>query len=103
LFVFNDYQVHSLVSEEFVPNEQLSIVSIDPKLKWLNIVLDINGILCHCMEKKATNRMPFVNSVQQRIHSSTVRTIFGPKAVFMRPGLHEFLTAISKFAIQVII
>jgi hypothetical protein len=92
-----------LVSEEFVPNEQLSIVSIDPKLKWLNIVLDINGILCHCMEKKATNRMPFVNSVQQRIHSSTVPTIVGPKAVFMRPGLHEFLTAISKFAIQVII
>jgi hypothetical protein len=43
------------VSEEFVPNEQLSVVSIGP--------LDINGILYHCMEKKAANRMPFVNSV----------------------------------------
>jgi hypothetical protein len=62
LFVFNDYQVDSLVSEEFVPNEQLSVVSIGP-LKWLNVVLDINGILYHCMEKKAANRMPFVNSV----------------------------------------
>jgi hypothetical protein len=51
-----------LVSEEFVPNEQLSVVSIGP-LKWLNVVLDINGILYHCMEKKAANRMPFVNSV----------------------------------------
>jgi hypothetical protein len=103
LFVFNDYQVDSLVSEEFVPNEQSAVVSTDPKPKWLNIVLDINGILCHCMEKKATIRMPFVNSVQQRIHSSTVPTIVGPKAVFTRPGLHEFLTTISKFAARVII
>jgi hypothetical protein len=84
LFVFNDYQVDSLVSEEFVPNEQSTVVSIDPKPKWLNIVLDINGILCHCMEKKATIRMLFVNSVQQ-------------------PSLHEFLTTISKFAARVII
>jgi hypothetical protein len=103
LFVFNDYQVNSLVSEEFVPNEQSAVVLTDPKPKWLNIVLDINGILCHCMEKKATNRMPFVNSVQQGIHSSTVPTIVGPKAVFTRPGLHELLTAISKFAARVII
>jgi hypothetical protein len=92
-----------LVSEEFVPNEQSTVVSIDPKPKWLNIVLDINGILCHCMEKKATIRMLFVNSVQQRIHSSTVPTIVGPKAVFTRPSLHEFLTTISKFAARVII
>jgi hypothetical protein len=92
-----------LVSEEFVPNEQLSVVSTDPKPKWLNIVLDINDILCHCMEKKATNRMPFVNSVQQRIHSSMVPTIVGPKAVFTWPGLHEFLTAINKFTAKVII
>jgi hypothetical protein len=48
--------------EKFVPNEQSSIVSTGPP-KWLNIVLDINGILCHCMEKKTTNRMSFVNFV----------------------------------------
>jgi hypothetical protein len=78
-------------------------MSTDPKLKWLNIILDINGILCYCMEKKATNRMPFVYSVQQRIHSSTVPTIVELKAVFTRPGLHEFLIAISKFAVRVII
>jgi hypothetical protein len=91
------------VSEEFVPNEQPTVVSTYPKPKWLNIVLDINGILCHCMEKKTTNKMPFVNSMQQRIHSSTVPTIVGPKAVFTRPGLHEFLTTIRKFAARVII
>jgi hypothetical protein len=71
--------------------------------KWLNIVLDINGILCHCIEKKAMNRMPFVNSVQQGIHSTTVPTTVDPKAVFMQPGLFEFLTAISKFAARVFI
>jgi hypothetical protein len=49
------------VSKEFILSSK---VLIGPP-KWLNIVLDINGILCHCMEKKATNRMPFVNSVQQ--------------------------------------
>ena len=76
---------------------------IGPKRKWLKINLNINSILCHCMEKKATNMTPFVNSVQQRIHSSTVPTIVGSKAIFMRPGLHEFFTVISKFAARVII
>jgi hypothetical protein len=71
--------------------------------KWLNVVLDINGILCHCMEKKAANMMPFVNSMQQGIPSSTVPTIVESKAVFTRLGLHEFLSAISKFAAKVII
>jgi hypothetical protein len=102
LFVFNDYQVDSLVSKEFVLNEQLSVVLTGPP-KWLNVVLNINGILCHCMEKKAANRMPFMNSVQQGIHSSMVPTIVGTKAVFTRPGLHEFLSAVSKFATKVII
>ena len=50
--------------KEFVLNEQFAVFLIGPKWKWLNIVLDINGILCHCMEKKAMNRMPFVNSMQ---------------------------------------
>ena len=103
MFVFNDYQVDSLVSEGFIPNEQSTVVSIGPKRKWLNIVLNINGILCHCMEKKATNKMPFMNSVQQRIHSYMVPTIVEPKAVFTRLGLHEFFIAISKFATRVII
>ena len=103
MFVFNDYQVDSLVSEEFVLNEQSAIVLTSPKRKSLNIVLNINGILCHCMEKKAMNRMPFVNSMQQRIHSSMVPTIVVPKAVFTLPCLHEFFTTISKFAARAII
>jgi hypothetical protein len=44
-----------------------------------------------------------VNDVKQGIHSPTVPTIVRPKAVFTRPGLHEFLTTISDFAARVLI
>ena len=103
MFVFNDYQVNSLVSENFVPNEQSTIVLTNPKPKWLNIILDINSILCYYMDKKATNMMSFVNSIHQRIHLSTAPTIVEPKAVFTQLGLLEFLTAISKFVARIII
>jgi hypothetical protein len=62
-FFFIDYQVDSLVSEEYIPKGVSSVVSTSPT-KWLNIVLDINGILCHCMEKAATRGMLFVNDVK---------------------------------------
>jgi hypothetical protein len=82
---------------------KVSPVVLTTKAKWLNIVLDINGILCHCMEKVGMSRMPFVYDERQGIHSSTVPTIVGPKAVFMRLGLLEFLTEISKFAARIFI
>jgi hypothetical protein len=74
--VFIDYQVDSLVLEEYVPKGVFPVVLTTPT-KWLNIVLDMNGILCHCMEKAGTSRMPFVYDVRQGIHSSTVPTIMG--------------------------
>jgi hypothetical protein len=100
--VFIDYQVDCLLSEEYVP-EGVSHVVLMTKAKWLNLVLDINGILCHYMEKAGTSRMPFVYDESQGIHSSTVPTIVGPKAIFMRPGLLEFLTEISKFVARIFI
>jgi hypothetical protein len=78
MFVFIDYQVDSLVSQEYVSKGVSSIMTISPP-KWLNIVLEINGILCHCMEKEATRRMLFVNDVKQGIHSPTVPIIVGSK------------------------
>jgi hypothetical protein len=100
--VFIDYQVDCLVSEEYVP-KGVSPIVLTTKAKWLNIVLDINGILCHCMEKAGMSRMPFVYDVKQEIHSSTVPTIVGPKVVFTRPGLFEFLIEISNFVACIII
>jgi hypothetical protein len=100
--IFIDYQVDCLVSEEYFP-EGVSLVVLMTKAKWLNIVLDINGILCHCMEKAGMSRMPFVYDERQGIHSSTIPMVVGPKAVFTRPGLLEFLTEISKFAARIFI
>jgi hypothetical protein len=91
-----------LVSKEYVP-DGVSPVVLTTKVKWLNIVLDINGILCHYKEKVGTSRMPFVYDERQGIHSSMVPTIVGPKAIFVRPGLLEFLIEISKFAVCIFI
>jgi hypothetical protein len=55
------------------------------------------------MEKAATNKMTFVNDVKDVIHSSTILTIVGSKAVFMRLFLLEFFTAISVFTTRVFI
>jgi hypothetical protein len=101
-FVFIDYQVDCLLSEEYVP-KGVSPIVLTTKAKWLNIVLDINGILCHYMEKVGMNRMPFVYDEREGILSSTVPMIVGPKAIFTRPGLLEFLTEISKFAARIFI
>jgi hypothetical protein len=79
-----------LVLEEFVLKEKSSVV-LTSTSKWLNIILDINDILCHCMEEAAKNRMPFINFVNQRVHSSMVPTIVELKAIFMRRGLMSFL------------
>jgi hypothetical protein len=85
------------VSKVYVPKGISSVVSTSPPM-WLNIVVDINGILCYYMEKVATNKMPFVNDVKDAIHSSIVPTIDGPKAVFTCLGLLMFFIVISKFA-----
>lgn len=100
--VFIDYQVDCLLSEEYVP-EGVSPVVLTAKARWLNIVLDINGILCHCTEKAKASKYPCVYDVKHGIHSSTVATIVGPKAVYTRPGLLNFLTEISKFAARIVI
>jgi hypothetical protein len=62
MFVFIDYRVDSLVLQEYVSKGVSSVVSTNLP-KWLNIILGINGILCHCMEKAATRRILFVNDV----------------------------------------
>ena len=56
------------------------LYSVDKPLEMADIVLDINGILCHCMEKAATRKMLFVNDVKQGIHSPTIQNL-GRKGV----------------------
>ena len=100
--IFIDYHVDCLLLEEYI-SKGVSPVVLTTKAKWLNIVLDINGILCHCMEKVGMSKMLFVYDVKYKIHSSTVPTIIGPKVVFIRPSLLKFLTKISKFTTRIFI
>lgn len=64
---------------------------------WLNIVFDLNGILCVCEEFRLRPiGQDFTASTLP--HSSTVPAKVGPKLVYVRPGCHIFLEAVSKFA-----
>jgi hypothetical protein len=100
--VFIDYQVDSLVSQEYVPDGVSRVVLTTPA-KWLNIVLDINGMLCHCIEKAGMSRMHFLCDVRQGIQSSTISTSVGPMAIFTHPSLLVFLIEINKFAAHIFI
>ena len=64
---------------------------------WLNIVFDLNGILCACEEFRfRDSRLRFTNDMAP--HSSTLPAHVGPKLVWTRPGCNLFLKALSEFA-----
>ncbi len=101
-FVFFDDQVGSQCSGETLPRS-FSLIGSMPRRKWLNIVLDLNGILCHCVERSAARRQRYTNDVSLHEFSSTVPTLIGPKGVYTRPRLREFLAAISDITSHVVI
>lgn len=64
---------------------------------WLNIVFDLNGILCVSEEFRWRSRdQAFIDCSLP--HSSAVPAKVGPKLVYVRPGCQAFLDAVSKFA-----
>ena len=65
--------------------------------RWLNIVFDLNGILCACAEFRFSDPKLLFNN-DRAAHSSTVPARVGPKLVWVRPGCNAFLEAVSKFA-----
>ncbi len=66
-------------------------------LKWLNVVLDLNGVLCVCEEKKfRPHGQRYLDS--KDLHSATIPAAIGPKAVFVRPGCAKFLRDLAQFA-----
>ena len=66
--------------------------------KWLNIVLDLNGVLCQCIERSTAIQRGRTFIPEQHTYSSKYPTIIGPKGVFCRPRVREFLDSISEFA-----
>ena len=65
--------------------------------RWLNVVLDLNGILCVCAEYRFLPRIAAWN-LESAPHSSLVPARIGPKAVYVRPSCSTFLSALSGFA-----
>jgi hypothetical protein len=66
-------------------------------MKWLNVVLDLNGILCVCLEERLMPRgQTYV--VGKKPHSGTIPFLVGPKAVYIRPSCKRFLTELGNVA-----
>ena len=66
--------------------------------KWLNVVLDLNGILYECVGRASLSKGVTTYNVKDNIFSDECPTIVGAKAVYVRPGLWEFLAEISHIA-----
>ena len=70
--------------------------------KWLNIVFDLNGVLCHNAMKSYGKKMnPY--RVKDNVLYHRRPTIVGPKAVFARPNVGEFLREVSEIAHRVVV
>ena len=92
MFCFD--QVVSRGREDSVAPDVCLFVSWQ-RMKWLNIVLDLNGILCECVGRSSLRKGMTTHNVKDNIFSNECSTIAGTKAVYVRPGLQEFLTEIS--------
>ena len=64
--------------------------------RWLNVVLDLNGILCVCAKYRFLPRIAAWN-LESAPHSSSVPARIGPKAVYVRLSCSMFLSALSGF------
>ena len=71
--------------------------------KWLNIVLDLNGVLCQCVERSSASRHRQTFRDDQYVYSSRIPTLISPKGLYYRPRVREFLHFISGFAAQIVV
>ena len=74
-----------------------------PPSKWLNIVLDLKGVLCQCVERSSARRHGRTLREDQHVYSSQIPTLVGPKGVYCHPRVREFLRLISIFAARVVV
>ena len=65
--------------------------------KWLNVILDLNGILCVCEDRKSKGLIKQFNHALEP-HSATIAAVVGPKVVLVRPHCSEFLRELEKIA-----
>jgi len=69
--------------------------------RWLNVILDLNGVLCSCVQKGTVTRRGSQQKAHYAtgfVHSATVPTCVGPKAIYVRPNVAAFVRRVSEFA-----
>ena len=74
-----------------------------PSSNWLNIVLDLNGVLYQCVERSSANRHKQTFFEDQHVYSLQIPTLVGPKGMYCRPCVCEFLHFISGFVAWVVV
>ena len=67
--------------------------------KWINVVLDLNGILCVCEDWKSKGLSHKKLRHFSQPHSATEPALVGPKVVWVRPNCSHFLVELGRFAI----
>ena len=63
--------------------------------KWLNIVLDLNGVFCQYVERSSASRHGRTIREDKHVYSLPIPTLVDPKGVYCRPHVREFLRFIS--------
>jgi hypothetical protein len=68
-------------------------------MKWLNVVMDLSGILCVCIEERLMPRgQTYVAGTKP--HSGTVLHCVRPKAVYIRPSSRGSLESLAMWQIS---
>jgi hypothetical protein len=94
-------QVESKDGREVVPRNVTPVVP-PPRRKWLNVVFDLNGVLCQsALASYGEKFKPY--RVEEKVLCHRNPTLVGPKAVFARQNLAEFLREVSDIADRVIV
>ena len=70
--------------------------------KWINIVLDLNGIFYVCEDWKSNGLSHKKLRYFLQPHSATEPALVGSKAVWVRPNCSNFLTELGPFAIVLV-
>ena len=93
-----------VVSEggDIVPTNELSVVPRQRR-KWVNVVLDVNGVLDQYIPKFELGRVRRVHEMRDNIFSHETPTIFGRKVVYARQNLREFLRQLSNIALRIVV
>ena len=88
--------------EDIVPTNEPPLVPRQQR-KWLNIVLDMNGLLGQCIPKFELGRVRRVHEMRDNIFSHETPTIIGGKAMYARQNLREFLRELSNIAVRIVV